>query len=143
MEVKAIKELREKTKAGIALIKAALVACKGDPAAAEAYIAAHRPQPRDAGQAAGRIFADVHNGRIGAMVELRCATDFVANTDEFRWLGRELVLQVIGGSGEGVLQEQPSVRDPSRTVGELIQECSAKLGEQITARRHVRWELEK
>ena len=91
-----IKTLRERTQAGILLIKEALTASDNELARAEQYIAGQRGRIHDGGQGAGLILADTHQGRIGAMVELRCGTDFVTKTDEFRALGRELLLQVIG-----------------------------------------------
>jgi elongation factor Ts len=90
---------------------------------------------------AGLIVADTHQGRIGALVEVRCQTDFAARTDEFRRLCRELVLQAIGGPGEGALEEQDYIRDPSRKVSALIDECAAQVGEQIHVARYVRWAL--
>src|SRR5436853_5890402 len=90
---------------------------------------------------AGIIVADTHQGRIGALVEVRCRTDFVARTDEFRALCRELVLQAIGGPGEGPLEEQSWIRDPSRKVADLIDDCARAVGESIRVPRYVRWDL--
>src|SRR5262245_33474296 len=95
--------------------------------------------PRQRG--VGLIATGTHNGRIGAMVEVRCGTDFAARTEEFRNLCKELVLQVLGGPGEGPLAEQADIRDPSRTVGDLVSACAQSLGENITIARYVRWEL--
>jgi DNA invertase Pin-like site-specific DNA recombinase len=81
-----------------------------------------------------------HSNRIGVMVEVRCATDFVANTDEFRTLCKELCLQ-IAGVGEDNLLEQPYVRDGKRTVKDVIEETQQKVAEPITVKRTVRWEL--
>jgi translation elongation factor EF-Ts len=82
-----------------------------------------------------------HQGRIGAMVEVRCGTDFTTRTEEFQALCRELVIQVLGGPGEGPLADQPDVRDPSRTVGDLIAEVARQVREEITVARYVRWVL--
>jgi elongation factor Ts len=90
---------------------------------------------------AGVLVADTHQGRIGALVEVRCQTDFTTRTDEFRRLCRELVLQAIGGPGEGLLEEQDYIRDPSRKVQSLIDECAALVGEPIRVARYVRWAL--
>jgi elongation factor Ts len=89
--------------------------------------------------ATGVIVADTHRDRIGALVEVRCDTDFAARTDEFRALCRELVLQAIGGPGEGPLEEQDYIRDPSRKVASLIEECARQIGERIQGARYVRW----
>jgi elongation factor Ts len=128
-----IRELRERTGAGIGLIQEALDATDNDLGKAEAYIAAH---PR-----AGLIWAETHQGRIGALVEVRCDTDFVARTEEFRALCRELALQVIGGPTEVPLMEQPHIRDAARTVADLVAACARNVGETITVRRYVRYEL--
>jgi elongation factor Ts len=134
-----VKLLREKTGAGLVLIREALEACGCDLARAERYIHEHREDPNPGELAAGVIVADTHQGRIGALVEVRCGTDFVARTEEFRALCRELVLQAIGGPGEGPLEEQDYIRDPSRKVRSLIDECARKVGEQIQVTRYVRW----
>ena len=90
---------------------------------------------------AGLIVADTHQGRIGAMVEVGCGTDFTVRTEEFRSLCRELLLQALAGVSELPLEEQDYVRDPSRKVADLIAECSRAVGEPITVRRSVRWEI--
>lgn len=136
-----IHELRQRTGADLPLIRRAVELFPDDLAAAEAHVRDHRKGPKDHSAAAGLIVADTHQGRIGAMVEVRCGTDFVARTDEFRALCRELWLQVVGGPGEGLLEEQDSVRDPRRKVRDLIDDCARKVGETITVRRYARWEL--
>ena len=60
------------------------------------YALDNRKGPKDTDLAAGRIEAGTHQGRIGALVEVRCGTDFVARTDEFRALCRELLVKVLG-----------------------------------------------
>jgi elongation factor Ts len=133
-----LRQLREKTGASLLLIREALQACDCDLARAEQYIHEHRRDPKPGELAHGVIVADTHQGRIGVL-EVRCGTDFVARTDEFRALCRELVLQAIGGPGEGPLDEQDYIRDPSRKVAALIDECARKVGEQIRVERYVRW----
>jgi elongation factor Ts len=136
-----IQELREKTMASILLIKEALDASGGDVARAEQYIAEHAKEAKDGGQGAGLIVAKTHQGRIGAMLELRCGTDFVVRTDEFQQLAAELLLQVIAGVSDAPLPEQDYVRNPSCKVADLIADCASRVGEQITVRRSMRWEL--
>src|SRR5260370_16814095 len=93
-----IKELREKTGAGIMECKRAVEDAVGDLAKAEQLIKerglamAEKKKDREAGQ--GLIESYVHAGRIGAMIELNCETDFVARTDDFRTLAREIAMQV-------------------------------------------------
>src|SRR3989344_569777 len=83
---------------------------------------------------AGAVFSYVHHtGRLGSMVALACETDFVAKTDDFQKLGRELALQAAsaGPATAEELLEQEYVRDPSKKVSELIKEVIGKLGENI------------
>src|SRR5438067_1574610 len=91
-----------------------------------------------AGRAAnqGLIESYIHTGgRIGALVELNCETDFVARTDEFRTLAREIAMQVAsmdprsvgtmdgdGTDDETLLLDQSYIRNPSKTVRDLIRE---------------------
>lgn len=135
-----IRELRQRTQAGLNLIREALHASNDDLAAAEKYVRERWKPPRARETGAGLIVTGTHQGRIGAMLEVRCGTDFVTRTDEFQTLCRELVLQVLAGCGEEPFEEQDHVRDPSRKVRDLIDECARKVGETIVVARHVRWE---
>jgi len=110
---------------------------------------------REANQ--GIIDTYIHaGGRIGAMVELNCETDFVARTDDFRALAHDIAMQVAAMSpkyvrpdevadgdseAEHVLLTQAFIKDPKRTIEQLIQEGVAKLGENIQIRRFVRFEV--
>jgi len=107
----------------------------------------------------GLIEAYVHTGgRVGAMVELNCETDFVARTDEFKELAHHLAMQVAAMdpqfvSGEEVspgtevepqtacLLLQPDIKNPDKTVQEIIAETMAKVGENIKVSRFARFEL--
>jgi elongation factor Ts len=92
-------------------------------------------------------------GRIGAMVELRCETDFVARTDELHTLGREIAMQVVAmnprtvGSmdspdqGSDALLDQEYIRDPGKTIRELIKETVYLVRETIWVSRFVRFEV--
>src|SRR4030042_729974 len=95
----AIKVLREQTGAGIMECKRALQETKGDVAAAAAmlkergYAVAKKKESRVASQ--GLVEAYVHGGgRIGALVELNCESDFVARTPELKELAHDLAMQV-------------------------------------------------
>jgi len=107
----------------------------------------------------GLVEAYIHpDGRLGALVELNCQTDFVARTDGFRALAHELAMQVAatdpqhiapdelpagsdGNPEELCLLAQPFVRDPSRTIQDLINDTIAKTGENIRVRRFARFHL--
>lgn len=94
----------------------------------------------------GIVEAYIHqNGRVGALVELACETDFVARTDEFKNLAHELAMQVAAMSPKDVpsLLKQEYIRDASKSVQELIKETIAKLGENIVVKRFEQFELGK
>jgi len=118
---------------------------------------AEKKAGREASQ--GVIDSYVHAGRIGAMIELNCETDFVARTDDFKSLAREIAMQVAATNptrirsqeeeeeegpsedGDVPLLEQPYIRDPSKSVQDLLNESIAKLRENIVVRRVARFEL--
>ena len=152
-----IKELREKTGAGIMECKKAIDDAGGELAKAEQLIKerglamAEKKAGREAGQ--GLIDSYIHAGRIGAMIELNCETDFVARTDDFRQLAREIAMQVAATNpsrinsseastdGDVPLLDQPYIRDASKTVQELLNETIARVRENIVIRRFARFEL--
>src|SRR5919198_815718 len=152
-----IKELREKTGAGIMECKRAIEDAIGDLAKAEQLLKerglakAAKKAGREANQ--GVVDAYIHaGGRIGALVEVNCETDFVARNDEFRSLVREIAMQVAAmnpsrvsadepsadGQSDVPLLEQAYIRDPSKTIKDLIHEGIVKLGENIVVRRFAR-----
>lgn len=148
VSVSDIKKLREATGGGIADCRKALEEAKGhftkaadllrswglDKAAAKAN--------RTVG--AGLIETYIHgNGKIGAMVEVNCETDFVARTDEFKNLCHELAMQVSAMDPADVeeLEKQEYIRDSSKKVGELVKETIARVGENIVVKRFMRFEL--
>ncbi len=143
-----IKELREKTGAGIMECKRAVEDAVGDLVKAEQLI---KERGREAGQ--GLIESYVHAGRIGAMIELNCETDFVARTDDFRTLAREIAMQVAAtnptrissteesNDGDVPLLDQPYIRDAGKTVQELVNETISKVRENVVIRRFARFEL--
>lgn len=189
----AIKELRQRTGAGVMDCKKALQECNGDVNAAIEYL--RKKGLAKAAKRAGRktsegvITSYVHpGGRIGVLVDINCETDFVARTADFQNLAKEIAMHIAAmnpiavsredvpphliekereilraeakGSGkpdgvvdkivagrlekffaENCLLEQPFIKDPDITVGELISQLIAKVGENITVRRFVRYQL--
>ena len=132
-----IKRLRIETGAGIADCRQALEET-GDYKVAKEWLRkkgiekAAKKAEREV--KAGQVFSYVHHtGRLGSMVALACETDFVAKTDDFQKLGRELALQVASTQPESVevLLEQEYIRDPSKKISEFIKEVIGKLGENI------------
>ena len=141
----------------------ALIEAEGDPRQAaellrhQGLVAAERRANRVALQ--GVIETYIHaGGRIGAMIEVNCETDFVARTDEFKALAHELAMQVAAMAPAYIAAEeapadsdvdprqaclllQPYIRDPGTSIGDLVQDVVAKTGENIRVRRFVRFEL--
>lgn len=143
-----IRKLREKTGAGVMEAKRALELAGGDLIKAEEEIRARGIAKAEAkserATGAGRVYSYIHNtGRVGAMVELACETDFVAANDEFVTLCKEVALQVASMNPADVeeLSGQAYIRDGSRTMGELVKELVAKTGENIKIVRFARFEL--
>jgi elongation factor Ts len=157
-----IKELRERTGAGVMDCKRALEKCSGDLDKAQAVLAeqgiaaAAKKASRETAQ--GLIESYIHAGRIGAVVEVNCETDFVARTEEFKDLAHNIAMQIVaanplvvsedqlpeGYSGlptEAVLLLQPYIKDPGKSVRQLINETIGKTGENIQVRRFSRFEL--
>ncbi len=107
----------------------------------------------------GLIEAYIHTGgRIGAMVEVNCETDFVARTDEFKELAHHLAMQVAAMPPQFISQEevpegadveiqaaclllQPYIKNPDMTVQDIIDETIAKVGENIKIGKFARFEL--
>ena len=156
---KLIKELRERTSAGVMDCKKALDESNGDVDKAEQILkeqgiaSAAKKAGRDTDQ--GLIETYIHSGgRIGAMVEVNCETDFVARTKEFSDLAHDIAMQIAAmnpstleenntdaESDNSSLLQQPFIKDPSKNIQELINETVGKLGENIRVRRFKRFSL--
>lgn len=142
-----IKRLRELTGVGITDAKQALQDAKGDFDKAleemrkKGLTKAEKRGEREA--RAGLIGSYSHDGRIGVLVEVNCETDFVAKTDEFKELVKDLTLHIAASEPEDIdeLLDQEFVKDPSKTVGDIVKEANAKLGENIVVRRFSRMAL--
>jgi elongation factor Ts len=195
MEISAtmVKELREKTGAGIMDCKEALSASEGSIEDAVDYLrkkglqAAEKRSSRATRE--GVVHSYIHGGgRLGVLVEVNCETDFVARTDDFQELCKDLGMQIAAsnpkyvsieqvpqeavakersileeqakqsGRPENViarivdgrmqkyyqevcLLEQPFVKDPDRTVNDILRDHIAKLGENISIARFARFVL--
>lgn len=158
-----VKELRDKTGVGVMECKRALEEADGDMEQAvqllrqRRWAMAEKKASRQVSQ--GLIEAYLHaGGRVGAMVEVNCETDFVARTAEFKALAHELAMQVAAMGPQYISPEelppdapldpqqvclllQPYIRDQGKTIGDLIMETIAKVGENIRVRRFARFEL--
>jgi len=158
-----IKELREKTGAGVMDCRKALDEAGGNmDKACELLIQrgialAEKKATRVANQ--GIIETYVHSGgKIGVMVEINCETDFVARTEQFKALAHDIAMQIAAMSPQFVSREdippgtecdpeaaclllQPFIKDPTKTIQNTITETVAKVGENIKVRRFIRFEL--
>ena len=188
-----VKELRERTGAGMMDCKAALAETGGD--LEKAIDALRKRGLASAKNKAGRVAADglvasyIHaGGRLGVLVEVNCETDFVARTEDFQELARDIAMHIAAAEpryasrdevtadvlereraiyreqalasgkpaavvekivdgkmekfyAEAVLTEQAFVKNTDLTVGQLIQERIAKIGENIRVRRFARFKL--
>lgn len=149
VDVNLLKQLREKTGAGVADIREALEESKNDLKKAEEVLKKKgfekAAKKGDRETNAGLIDSYIHQGRVGSIVELMCETDFVARTDEFKGLAHEISMQVASMNPKTVkdLEKQEYIRDPSKTISDLVSEAIAKLGENIIIGRFQRFELGK
>ena len=193
----AVKALREKTGAGMMECKKALTEAGGNEEQAIEIL--RKRGMASAGKKAGRVAAEgvvgsyIHmGGKVGVLVEVNCETDFVARTDEFQALVKDIAMHVAaaepryvareevpadvldkereitraqiandpknankpeqiiekiveGGLNkffeEAVLLDQPFVKDPAKTINELLTEKVAATGERITVRRFTRYKM--
>lgn len=162
--VEEIRSLREITGAGIMECKEALENSGGDQQKAIEVLRekgfAQAAKRANRATTEGLIEAYIHTGgRVGALVELGCETDFVARTPEFKQLAHDVAMQVAAMSpsyidqdqmDEGdtrppaqvTLLQQPFIKDSSRSVGEVVQELAAKVGENVRVIRFSRLALE-
>jgi len=139
-----IKQLREKTGAGVMDIKKALDEAKGDMQKAEEILKARgamiAAKKADRETANGLIDSYVHLGKIGVLVEVDCETDFVARNEDFKKFVHEIVLQVAQSESEKVedLLKEIYFRDPDKTIDELLKEAIGKIGENIKIKKFVK-----
>ncbi len=158
-----VRDLRARSGAGIMDCRKALLEAKGDLEVAlqiikqQNLLLAGKKAERATTQ--GVIEAYIHaGGRIGAMVEVNCESDFVARTDEFRELAHHLAMQIAAMSPRFISAEeviegtdvdlqtaclllQPDIKHPDKSVQDTIIETIAKVGENIKVNRFTRFEL--
>ena len=158
-----IRTLRDQTGAGVMECKQALVDSQGDLGKAievlrgKGFAQAEKRAGRVTEQ--GLIEAYIHTGgRVAALVELACETDFVARTPEFKSLAHDIAMQVAAMAPSYIdedeiaenddrpvaqvsLLQQPFIKDNSNTVGEVVRELAARVGENVRVRRFTRLAL--
>jgi len=160
-----IKELRTVSGAGVMDCRNALKETNGDKAEAlkilqkQGLVKAQKTAGRVAKQ--GLVVSYIHSGgRIGALVEVNTETDFVARTAEFQELAHNIAMQVAAMAPEYLSKDtcptgveidfqnaclllQPYIKDPTKTIQDLVTELISKTGENIVIGRFARFELGK
>ena len=159
-----VRRLRDETGAGVMDSKRALDDAEGDFERARELLRergiAAAAKRSDRATSQGVVESYIHGeGRIGVLVEINCETDFVARTDDFRALARDVAMQVAAMNpaalapedvGDDVLESereqsalltQAFVKDASQTVQQRIEETIASTGENIRVTRFARFEL--
>tara|TARA_B100000073_G_scaffold223053_2_gene185815 strand:+ start:5917 stop:6414 length:498 start_codon:yes stop_codon:yes gene_type:complete len=165
MNTDLIKDLREKTGAGIMACKSALESTNGDIEQAmkilqeQGIASARKKIGRNAQE--GIISSYIHaNNKIGVLLELNCETDFVANTDDFKNLAHNITMQIAAmnpiyidmdsnpkkiddenPNKDNSLLSQPFIKDNEKSIKDLIEETSGKLGEKIEVKRFQRFSI--
>lgn len=145
ISAQAVQTLRASTGAGIMDAKKALQDASGDQAKAAALLQergllkAAKKGEREASE--GIIHSYIHaGGRIGVLLELNCETDFVARNDEFQSLANEIALHIAAmNPAPDELPLQPFIKDPNRTVEDVIKGVISTLGENIQVGRFARY----
>lgn len=148
VSVDLIKKLRAETRAGIMDCRTALENSDGDLDKAREYLRkkglerAEKKADRETN--AGLIYSYIHgDGQMGSLIEIACETDFVARTEDFQTLCKEVAMQVVSMNPENVedLLKQPYIRDSKQSIDDLVKGSIAKLGENITVVRFTRYAL--
>jgi elongation factor Ts len=148
IDLKALKKLRDETAASIADIRKALDEAEGNEQKALAWLKERAAQiaakkaDRETGE--GLVEAYIHgNGKVGVLVEVLCETDFVAKTDDFKSLCKEVAMQIAAMDPKDVteLLKQDYIRDGSQTIESLVKATIGKLGENITIKKFTRYAI--
>jgi len=143
-----VKQLRQETGVSVSECKKALEESNNDFDKAKEVLRkkglelAGKKSQRTAGS--GIINSYVHpDSRKGVLLELRCETDFVAKSDDFKNLAHEICLQIAAMEPENQdsLLSQVWIKDDSKTIKDLIAEYISKLGENIIIKRFTRFEI--
>ncbi|MCH8986704.1 translation elongation factor Ts [Patescibacteria group bacterium] len=143
-----IKELRERTGISIIECQKALEEADGDTEKARTLLrewgkeVAEKKQAREVQE--GAIGSYIHaTGKVGALIDVGCETDFVVKLDDFKNLVHELAMQVASMNPGNVeeLLEQSYIKDSSKSIKDLIAEVIAKVGENIVVQRFERFEI--
>lgn len=138
-----VKELREKTSAGMMDCKKALEATSGDFQAAVEWLRvkglSSAAKKADRIAAEGTVFAQVA-GETGVVLEINSETDFVARNDGFKGFVEDMAHHVMNAvHSVGDILEQAFHKNPSKKVGDVLKETVATIGENIVIRRFEKY----
>ena len=138
-----VKELREMTQAGMMDCKKALVEAEGEMEKAIEWL--REKGLAAAAKKAGRIAAEgavTEDKTVGAIVEVNCETDFVANTDNFKNFCKNIAKHIALSNPTDVdeLMNQKFVDDESKTITDLVSDATVSIGEKISIRRFARYQ---
>ena len=148
IDLSLLKKLREETGVSVSDCRQALEDAKGDYGKALSLVKskagekAAKKAERETGE--GVIDAYIHStGKVGALVEVLCETDFVARTDEFKKLVHEVAMQVAAMNPKDVaeLLQQEYIKNSSMTIDQMVKEAIQKTGENIIIKRFERFSL--
>ena len=141
-----VKELREKTGAGMMDCKKALAATEGDAAKAIDWL--REKGISKAEKKAGRVAAEgaveaylSEDAKVGAVVEINCETDFAAGNEQFRNLESKIAEHIANTAPESLEALNDSLLD-GKKVSDLVTEATATIGEKISLRRFTRFETD-
>lgn len=146
--IELVKKIRNETGLGLMEIKAALEEASGDEKKAkeilkeQGYTKAEKRTEKETHQ--GLVATYTHStGKIGAMIELLCETDFVAKNEDFIKVAKELCLQVAAMDPKDTkeLLQQEYIKDPSQKMKDLVVALNSKFGENIKVGRIQRFEI--
>ncbi len=148
LNIKDIKNLREETGAGVLEVKQALENSFGDYAKAKEElmkkVGSKAAKKSDRVTKDGLIFAYLHaGGRVGTLIYMACETDFVAKTEDFQRLCKEVAMQAATGDYSSVeeLLNDEYIRDPLKKISDLLNETTAKVGEKIELKKFVKYSV--
>lgn len=142
-----IAKLRQETGAGVMVCKNALEQASGDFEKAKKILAAaaqdiaKKKAARETKH--GLIDCYVHAQKIGVLLEINCESDFVAKNDEFKNLSHNISMQIASMNPKDIadLMAGNYIKDESMTIKNLVEQATAKIGENIQVKRFIRFEL--
>ena len=147
-KIEVIKRLRKETGMGLAAAKKAAEDANYEYDVAYKWLMENGGKEIQADLAfgkSGRIETYNHGGRIGVCLDMTCDTDFVANTDEFKTLCREVAMQIAATNptSDVDLLEEEYIRDPKKRIKDIVGEVARKCAERVAIRRFARFEINK